>query len=58
MGDPIRCASGTGVVTVKRSFARSHVKMAFFVALGFVRFVGESSLPPTAATANCLLAKL
>ena len=48
MGDPIRCAPRTGVVAVDCSLARSPAKMAFFVVLGFIRFVGKSTVPPAA----------
>jgi len=44
MGDPIRCAPGTGVVALECPLARSQRELALFITLSFVRLVGESRL--------------
>jgi len=43
VGDPTRCAPGTSVVAVERSFARSLPQIGFVRGFGFFRFVGEST---------------
>ena len=42
VGNSIRCAYGTGVAAMGGFLARSRRYIGFFVALGFVRFVGKS----------------